>query len=319
MFGGDEISAVVLDIGSATTKIGYAGEDTPRSNFPSFMGLIEGDDSVESSGDARMEGETSQQQRDRRVFVGDEQLCVRRDHMKLHSPFTDGSVTNWDAYESICNYALKTALRIDPTQHPLLLAESNFHQKKSREAVTEYMFEKLQVPAFFVCKSAVLSAFANGKPNALVIECGASSTSVVPVHDGYALQRASLKSDFGGDEMNRVLLHRLMSKGHTIHPSYEYTKKSGKASVVQYPSTDPSYATHRTMDIIRDIKETTLRVSETYFNERDYLNVPGVPYELPDGTTIEIGTERFNVPEILFNYTHYPVRTKSLDLLKKKL
>jgi hypothetical protein len=30
MYGGDEVSAIVLDVGSHTCKGGYAGEDTPK-------------------------------------------------------------------------------------------------------------------------------------------------------------------------------------------------------------------------------------------------------------------------------------------------
>ena len=30
MYGGDEVSAIVLDVGSNTCKGGYAGEDTPK-------------------------------------------------------------------------------------------------------------------------------------------------------------------------------------------------------------------------------------------------------------------------------------------------
>ncbi|KAJ9056368.1 NuA4 histone acetyltransferase subunit [Entomophthora muscae] len=35
----DEISAVVLDVGSNTTRIGYAGEDAPRAMISSYMGF----------------------------------------------------------------------------------------------------------------------------------------------------------------------------------------------------------------------------------------------------------------------------------------
>ena len=40
MFGGDEVSAVVLDMGSSCTKSGYAGEDSPKFVIPSNVGVI---------------------------------------------------------------------------------------------------------------------------------------------------------------------------------------------------------------------------------------------------------------------------------------
>lgn len=35
MYGGDEVAALVIEIGSANAKAGYAGEETPKSVFPS--------------------------------------------------------------------------------------------------------------------------------------------------------------------------------------------------------------------------------------------------------------------------------------------
>lgn len=53
------------------------------------------------------------------------------------------------------------------------------------------MFEKFEVPALFLAKNAVLSAFASGKANALVVEAGAGMTLATPVHDGYVLQKCT--------------------------------------------------------------------------------------------------------------------------------
>lgn len=36
----DEVGALVFDIGSHTTKVGYAGEDTPKAVFPTALGCI---------------------------------------------------------------------------------------------------------------------------------------------------------------------------------------------------------------------------------------------------------------------------------------
>ena len=41
MYGGDEVAAIVLDLGSHTCKAGYAGEDAPKAVFPSVVGSIE--------------------------------------------------------------------------------------------------------------------------------------------------------------------------------------------------------------------------------------------------------------------------------------
>lgn len=61
--------------------------------------------------------------------------------------------------------------------------------KEKRETLTELMFEKYNIPAFFLCKNAVLSAFANGRSTGLILDSGATHTSAIPVHDGFVLQK----------------------------------------------------------------------------------------------------------------------------------
>lgn len=36
----DEVSAIVIDLGSHTCKAGYAGEDAPKAVFPSVMSSL---------------------------------------------------------------------------------------------------------------------------------------------------------------------------------------------------------------------------------------------------------------------------------------
>lgn len=54
------------------------------------------------------------------------------------------------------------------------------------------MFEKYNIPAFFLVKNAVLAAFANGRSTGIVVDSGATHTSAIPVHDGYVLTQGSL-------------------------------------------------------------------------------------------------------------------------------
>ena len=74
------------------------------------------------------------------------------------------------------------------------------------------MIKWLQIPAFFLVKTAVLSAFANGRSTALVLDSGATHTSAVPVHDGYVLQHAIIKSPLGGNFLvNQVMVPSLLA------------------------------------------------------------------------------------------------------------
>ena len=82
------------------------------------------------------------------------------------------------------------------------------------------MFEKYNVPAFFLIKNAVLSAFANGRSTGIVLDSGASHTTAVPIHEGYVLSQAIVKSPLAGDFMTTQCRQLLQDKGVEIIPSY---------------------------------------------------------------------------------------------------
>jgi actin-related protein 4 len=50
IYGGDDISAIVLDAGSCSVRAGWAGEDTPRVVTPSYYGWLTGDEGLDTEG-----------------------------------------------------------------------------------------------------------------------------------------------------------------------------------------------------------------------------------------------------------------------------
>ena len=68
-----------------------------------------------------------------------------------------------------------------------------WNTRAKREKLTEIMFEKYNVPAFYLVKNAVLAAFANGRSTGIVVDSGSTHTSAVPVYDGYVLSQGKKK------------------------------------------------------------------------------------------------------------------------------
>ena len=48
VYGGDEVGALVFDPGHFSMRVGYAGEDTPKSEIPSVVGVSEEPEPVKS-------------------------------------------------------------------------------------------------------------------------------------------------------------------------------------------------------------------------------------------------------------------------------
>ncbi|KAJ2117965.1 NuA4 histone acetyltransferase subunit, partial [Coemansia sp. RSA 921] len=165
-YGGDEVNALVLDVGSTWTRAGFAGEDLPKGYFPSHCGYIERsvevseshDDPkpVDANGDTEMtpNGKPSQRQ----YFIGDTESSTWRPNMEVSGPLENGLVSDWDMYEKIWEYAFKTRLRVRPEEHPLLVSEAAWNTSEQRTKLVELAFERFNCPSFYVCKAPVMAA-----------------------------------------------------------------------------------------------------------------------------------------------------------------
>ncbi len=86
ILGGDEVSAIVMDIGHDTVKAGFAGEDSPKAVFPSLVGSMSKNESqMDTSEDGTKSTNSTKQ-----YYVGYKNLQFRRDFMEIESPYQDG-------------------------------------------------------------------------------------------------------------------------------------------------------------------------------------------------------------------------------------
>eukprot|EP01095_Lingulamoeba_sp_RSL-Kostka_P007073 TRINITY_DN2233_c3_g1_i1.p1 TRINITY_DN2233_c3_g1~~TRINITY_DN2233_c3_g1_i1.p1 ORF type:complete len:443 (+),score=153.22 TRINITY_DN2233_c3_g1_i1:149-1477(+) len=324
---GEEVGAIVCDLSSKYVKMGYSGEDSPRVVFPSNVGVLdEHSESIQGNGESSSNVEdmdidsnnndvgsssssSSSQKRERKFYVGTESLAFRRDNMGIESPFKEGLVEDWDIFEQLVSHGLNYRLRIDPKEHPIVMSEPSFNTREKREYLTELMFEKYDVPALFVAKSAVLSSFCSARSTGLVLECDHDLTCAVPVYEGFALTEGIVKSTLSGstlyNELRYVLENIDPGDGFQINPQYLIKKKeveSGKFEIeeLQYPLTHPSYHEYKINEIIEDIGKATFTVSEDPFDPNSNTSIPKIPYEIPDGNIVEVGHHRFQIPECLF-------------------
>jgi actin-like protein 6A len=173
--------------------------------------------------------------------------------------------------------------------------------------MVELLFEKHNPPAVFLAKNPVLTAFASGRATALVIDCGGAGTTVAAVHDGYALQKGSTRSPLGGDAITDVILKHLEKKKKTpVKPRYEFKRtargdgETFDVTDVKCPDVTAAYRLFKQREIASDLKETVCRLSDSSYDDAANQNMPSMQYELPDGNVIDVGVERYKIPELLF-------------------
>lgn len=259
----EEAAPIVCDNGSGMVKCGFSGDDAPRSVFPSIVGRPKTDQAM--LGAAKKD-----------FFVGDD-AQAKRGVLSIRYPIEHGVVTNWDDMEKIWSYTFYNEMRVNPEDHNVLLTEAPMNPKQNRERMTQIMFETFNVPAMYVGIQAVLSLYSSGRTTGIVLDSGDGVTHTVPIYEGYSLPHAIQRIDMAGRDMTEYMMKLLMESGRTFTTSAE-------------------------KEIVRSVKEQLTYVALDF--EEEMTNASKQPidkeFELPDGTTMVVGTQQFRVPEALF-------------------
>ena len=178
---------------------------------------------------------------------------------------------NFDLLEEILTTSLVRNLMLNAKDTPLIFTENSVHNKEMRLKLTEFLFEKYKVPALFLYKDSVLSSFACGRSTAIVLDSGHTHTTASPIHDGYALQKCILRHEIGGDSITKKFEEWLTNDQKLeVKPRFTFKRKfkniDGQESFetipIESPNIDPSYYRWSQMQILNDIKEDILYVTE---------------------------------------------------------
>ncbi|KAI9810830.1 MAG: NuA4 histone acetyltransferase subunit [Pycnora praestabilis] len=341
-YGGDEISALVLDPGYSSTRAGFAGEDVPKSVVPSYYGLLE------TSND------------ERKYLFGDNSIHNSLSHHAIENPMSkDGTVEDWDTATKLWEYSITSRLTNakpsnvttnglnDPFtkeeldaeleaqdneekplgENPLLMTETGWNAGKAREKSIEIAMEHWGCPAFWLARNGVLASFAGGKPSALVIDVGAANTSITPVHDGV------MRSPLAGNYISQQL--RLLFSSSTppipLTPHYLIQSKTAVDASTPAQATYKSFSTPQHPSfrhfeeerILTEFKESVVQVwpgpgkltsnqqGGTMSNEDVTKTWPGRPFEFPDGYNQLFTHPRFHPAEPLFDHSFHPFPSSS--------
>lgn len=232
------VPAIVLDVGSRTTKAGFAGADLPQSLFPSSVG------SYISEGGS-LEG-TPAKPLANTVFAGYENLlgsAERVRFLELRTAFDDdGIIQDWAAYEGLLDYTFHQ-LRASPEEYALLLVEASHNPKRPREELCQVLFEKYGVPAVYFGRSAALACVAAGRHTGVVLDCGASGVTATPVVEGNVMKQAILRSRVaGGNALTRAAAE-LLGGFDAVRPAYAFRRRALGRGTNKRDAADPEAAT----------------------------------------------------------------------------
>ncbi|KAG7396936.1 Actin-like 6A [Phytophthora boehmeriae] len=278
----NDLDALVFEFGTSRCKFGYAGEDFPRVYEPAGPAQDE-DLNLRSAAQTESDPEKLAQW----LFDASSSKLQTRlsDHplLLVERPFTlPEEVTGNEKQDE----------QDGKKDAAVASSSSKKRDLKAREKMVEVVMEELGVPALFCAKSAVLACYANARTSGLVVEMGATYTSVTSVHEGYAF--AYPKSQvtlFGGHDLDAFLRQKLAPQ----------VAKSREQMAATSMNEEIAKRRRQTWSYVVEAKESGLcRVADGPFDEAQNAQLPLINYELPDKTVVAMGTERFSVAEHYF-------------------
>jgi actin-related protein len=252
---------LILDIGSAYVKVGFAGDSNPRYVFPAITGTEKYKSIMVDVGA-------------RSVYIGNDAMRMRG-VLKVNYPIQRGTIMDWNDYYEILNYIFYTLLRLETiSEYPIIYIEHPFITKEIKEYIARVLYETHRARSLIMMQSPILSSFSVGLTTSLVVESGDGLTWIVPIINGQIHHQAVQKLNLAGVDVNHNLRSLLMQEGINIESS-------------------------AAEEIIREIKEKNCYFVLDPSNppkERDSLTYP-----MPDGSVKEIPHHIFyNAPEVMF-------------------
>eukprot|EP00483_Globobulimina_turgida_P002668 UN02673 len=256
----DETDVVVIDNGSGMIKAGFAGYDEPHQ-------LIDPSHFCEKISNSFAALKYSGQCYD--------PTQARPKSTKSTYPMKRGVVTDWDRMEVVWRNTFKQ-LQVETYEHSTFLTETMLTPKANREKMTQIMFEKFDVPALYLAVDSILALYASGRTTGTVLTSGYGITNITSIFEGYPLLHATQHLELAGQDITQFLEKLLTNKGY-------YCNSANYCDV---------------------IKEKLCYITQNYDVEMEKAeksnNEIEEEYELPDGMLIQVGKERFSVPETLF-------------------
>lgn len=287
--------AVVVDIGSGWTKMGYAGNIEPQFVVPTC---------VANSASGRPGVHISQGQGsgspDADFYIGEEAYARKDSPLYLLSnPVVRGRVENWDDMERFMHQAVFRNLRCLPEEHNFLLTEPPFNTPENRELTAEVMFETFNVRGLNVSIQAVLALYAqwvnevkigqgdthaNPDLTGLVVDSGDGLTHIIPVADGHIVSSCIQEIPLAGRHVTQYVADMLQERGEPVPPEQ-------RLEAARHIKEQHCY-------FCKDTAAERLKYDQ---DPRKFKTHSGVTPKTKEAWSVQVGYERFLAPEVLFN------------------
>ena len=221
-----DTQAIVIDNGTALTKMGYAGNLAPDFVIPTNMLKIEQNINLN----------VPIKNNEYNYYIGDEVIdhANNSENYKFLYPMKNGIIENWDLMEKYWHTSIYNYLKCDPQEHYFVLTESLINLK-NRENIAEIFFDTFNVPGLYIGLQAFFAFFGYSKKyedsnvemdfvqekaikslTGLVVDSGDSETHIVPICDGFVDGSNIRHIPVGGRKITKYMEQMIRKRGENI-------------------------------------------------------------------------------------------------------
>ncbi|KAI5798166.1 Arp2/3 complex subunit [Pyronema domesticum] len=274
MFDTLTLPTIVLDGGTGSLKVGYAGNDSPLFEIPACVGTP-----IMRAEEQKGQGQQMFDQTAVKQFMIGDEAVENRANLEVVYPMESGIIKDWDNMRRIWDYTFFEKLQLDPnTNHmrKIVLTEPPNNPLASRLEMCRIMMEVYKFGAVHIATQAVLVLYAQGLDTGTVLDMGDGVSHVITVKSSHVMDIKSLR--VAGRDITRQLIALLLRRGYALNRTADFDTARIIKEKLCYISYD--------LELDHKLSEETTVLLENF--------------TLPDGRTVRLGAERFEAPEILF-------------------
>ncbi len=278
-------------------KAGFSDDDVPRVVIPTVLGRPASNSGPQPE-QAEVEEDDKNEQID--IFVGEEALN-KGGTLQLSRPIVKGEISDYDTMELIWKHIFYNELLTETKTHSVIVTEAPFATYENRKKMAEILFDNLGVESLYITNNSTLALYANGKTTGTVVDIGYQTTSFVPIYEGFVLNHAVTKVDTGGKDLTDYF-----------------------AYIIGQRSDNDKFTNEGQKSMINELKEKICEVAEDYDSQiKKCLDQKILEeYNLPDGSKVHIGPEKYQCPELLFQpqffqKDHYGLHEQTFKSIKR--
>ncbi|SYZ64262.1 actin-like_protein (plasmid) [Leishmania braziliensis MHOM/BR/75/M2904] len=275
--------AAVLDMGSHTTRLGFAGDTAPRMRQRTCV--VKGKATFSDA-------------------------CDVLDHVADPAAATtvleNGVIADWEGYEALLSRVARILdLENVESNTPVLVTEKALVPTHQRQKIAEVLFETHHVVATSFALTPVLSLYASGLSTGVAVELGHDQSHVVPVFQGLALFHATHCLDVGGADLTRHFTSLMSAVASTRVSALESMTPTQRDGMWEYIK-ERHCVVAESAQLFSEINRAGTRLGSSSSGlplggSRDAEDKHREECVLPDGTTLPIsGSARFIPGECYF-------------------